>query len=242
MSQPPVPDFVPHQLGELGIELAPSQTEQCAVFLDRLLEANQRMNLTGIREHSQAWQRHIIDSLSILFLLDQLEAGDRLIDVGSGGGLPGIPLAIARPELEVTLLEATGKKLNFLRQTAEAMGLANIRFIHARAEDAGRQPAHRQHYDTAVCRALGPMRELLEYTLPLVRLGGMLVAMKGPSVAEEMAQAGDALHLLGGGRVDVVDTYPESMPWRTVAVVVIKEHPTPPEYPRQPGLPRQSPL
>jgi 16S rRNA (guanine527-N7)-methyltransferase len=171
-----------------------------------------------------------------------MHGGTTLIDVGSGGGLPGVPLAIARPDIKVTLLEATGKKADFLRRCVAELPLPNARVVNDRAENAGQDKTHRQAYDVVVCRAIGPMREILEYTLPLLRVGGMLLAMKGPKAEQELAEAADALDILGAGDLKVFDAWPEGADQNTVIVSILKDRPTPREYPRKPGVPRQTPL
>jgi 16S rRNA (guanine527-N7)-methyltransferase len=242
MPDPAIPSQVIETAAKLGLSLDERQWSLLSRYLDLLLEANTRFNLTAIRERDAAWMRHIIDSLTILPGLEALEAEATVIDVGSGGGLPGIPIAIARPDLAVTLLEATGKKAQFLRECIAALGLNNAWVVQGRAEEVGQQREHRQHYHAAVCRAIGPMREVLEYTLPLVAVGGLVLAMKGPKASEELAEAGNALDQLGGGDLRVFDAYPEGFDLHTVVVSVLKERPTPRDYPRRPGVPRQEPL
>ncbi len=211
-------------------------------YLGLLFEANQQFNLTAIRDLHEAWQRHLLDSLTLLPVLADCAAGSRVIDVGSGGGLPGVPVAITRGDLRVTLLEATGKKARFLERCVKALPLPGASVVCERAETAGQSPAHRQRYDVAVCRAVGPLSELLEYTLPLVKVGGQVLAMKGPRVEAELAAAGDALLTLGAGELEILPAYPESFGMDTVIVRIEKANPTPREYPRAPGMPRQSPL
>jgi len=237
-----IPDFVRADLLQLDIALNDEALQRLGRYLQLLLEANRRFNLTAVREPEAAWRRHIIDSLTVLPGLEPLAPGAGVIDVGSGGGLPGIPLAIARPELSMTLLEATGKKAKFLQSCITDVPLANVQVVNARAEQAGQDEAHRERYDAVVCRAVGPMRELLEYTLPLARLGGVLLAMKGPSVEGELADAGDALDILGAGEIEVYGAYPDEFGQDTVIVQVGKDRPTPAKYPRAAGLPRQMPL
>lgn len=237
-----IPPFVADDLRRMELTLDPAQLAQLAAYLDHLLEVNQRINLTGIRDRDEAWRRHVIDSLTLLPGLEALPTGTRIIDVGSGGGLPGIPIAIARPDLAVTLSEATGKKAKFLEECTARLGLANVTVLNARAEHLGQDPLHRQGYDVAACRALGPMRELLEYTLPLVKVGGFLLAMKGPSVEAELEAAGDAMDKLGGGEIAVYEAYPDGFDNRSLIVRIDKDRPTPRSYPRAPGTPRQSPL
>ncbi len=237
-----IPDFVHDELRRLGMEVPAELLERLARYLDLLLEANKRFNLTAIREPDAAWRRHIIDSLTILPGLDEVPEGAAVIDVGSGGGLPGVPIAICRPDLNLTLLEATGKKVGFLQECIDTLPLPNARTVQSRAETAGQDAAYRQQFDVAVCRAVGPMVELLEYTMPLLKVGGFLLAMKGPTVEAELAAAGDALDILGAGDLQVVDAYPEGSEYNTVIVRVEKERPTPRTYPRQPGIPRQSPI
>mgnify|MGYP002622490121 CR=1 FL=1 len=237
-----VPDIVTADLARLSITLSADQLTQLDVYLTHLLETNKTMNLTAIREVDAAWRRLIIDSLTAVPMLDDVPTGSKMIDVGSGGGLPGIPLAIARPDLHVTLLETTGKKAKFLESCVKIVGLKNVTVVQARAETAGQDPAHRQKYDAAICRAVGPMRELLECCLPLVKLGGVVLAMKGPKAEDELDESGDALMALGGGEIQVIEAYPEEFKIDTVIVRITKEHATPKAYPRAPGMPRQAPL
>lgn len=242
MTSPTVPDAVLQDLASLHLEVPEGELALLARYLDLLLEVNQRFNLTAIRDRDTAWRRHIVDSLTLLPVLAEVPAGASVVDVGSGGGLPGLPIAITRPDLWLTLVEATGKKARFLEQCARDLGLAHVKVVADRAETVGQSREHRQQYDVALCRAVGPMAELLEYTLPLVKVGGQLLAMKGPSVEGELEQASDAMDLLGAGELAIVPAYPESFNLDTVIVRIVKERPTPRTYPRLPGLPRQHPL
>jgi 16S rRNA (guanine527-N7)-methyltransferase len=242
VSDPTIPTFVRDDLAKLEIALDDSVLTRLARYLALLLEVNQQFNLTAIREPEAAWRRHIIDSLTVLPGMEHLTEGGTVIDVGSGGGLPGIPVAIARPDLSVTLLEATGKKAEFLRRCVAELPLPNARVISGRAEHVAHDNTYRQQFDVALSRAIGPMREMLEYTLPFVKLGGVLLAMKGPKAEQELADSADALDTLGGGELQVYEAYPEGFDQNTVIVSVAKERPTPKTFPRHPGIPRQTPL
>jgi len=242
MCDQPIPNFVRADLTRLGITVPNEALTQLSRYIDLLLAANEQFNLTAIRDRDEVWRRHIIDSLTLLPGLDLLSANARIIDVGSGGGLPGLPIAMTRPDWHITLLEATAKKARFLEQCVLELGLSSVTVVHGRAETVGQDKAHRQAYDAVVSRALGPMRQLLEYTLPLARVGGRVLAMKGPKVQQELADAGDGLAILGAGDLQVFDAYPEEFDRHTVIVSIIKDRSTPKPYPRPPGMPRQSPL
>lgn len=241
-----IPDFVHDDLAALEIELTGGQLAQLADYLARVLDANTRMNLTAIKVPDAAWRRLIIDSLTVLPGIDDLEpaAGGAvsIIDIGSGAGLPGLPLAIARPGVQVTMLETTGKKADFIRSCIEALGLTNAKVIQQRAETLGQDEQHRARYDAAVSRAVGAMPLVLEYSLPLVREGGRVLAMKGPRAEQELEESGDAMDKLGGGDLAVIDAYPESFENDLVIVSIIKDRPTPNAYPRLPGIPKKQPL
>jgi 16S rRNA (guanine527-N7)-methyltransferase len=172
-----IPQHVRDDLQRLHINLTDPTLQALAHYLDLLLDANTRFNLTAIRDRDQAWRKHIIDSLTLLPFLEQTPAHARLIDVGSGGGVPGIPIAIARPDLRVTLAESTGKKAEFLSQTLATLNLTQTTSINARAESLATNPTHRQSYDAAICRAIGPLVNLVEWIMPLLRVGGQLLAM-----------------------------------------------------------------
>jgi len=232
---PPPPEFLA-MIAEREIEFDPGDVERLGRFLALLLDANTRFNLTGVTDPAAAWTRHVFDSLTLMPVLASLDVR-RVIDVGSGGGLPGLPLALVMPDVEFTLLEATGKKAAFLSETAEALGATNVRVVNDRAETVGRdRENHREQYDAVTARAVGPLRVLLELTLPLARIDGHVLAVKGERAADEIEASAAALHALHAGVVSA-----ERTPTGTI-VLIEKKRRTPKIYPRRPGEPKRTPL
>jgi 16S rRNA (guanine527-N7)-methyltransferase len=224
--------------------LTAEQHARLAAYAHRLAAAAAVMSLTTVRDPAGIERRHLGESLALARTLAAaavLPAGAAVIDVGSGGGLPGIPLAIARPDLHVALLEATAKKAAFLAETVTALGLDNVAVLAVRAEDAGRDPAHRERYDLAVARAVAPLPTLAELTLPLVRVGGHVAAVKGSRHAREIAAATAAIARCGG-RVAGVLPLAGAETGPLVVVLLAKDRPTPPELPRRAGVPARRPL
>ena len=220
---------------DLGIEFERGELEALGEYLALLLDANTRFNLTSVTDPDEAWTRHILDSLTLLPFLHSAQATSA-IDVGSGGGLPGVPLAIALPEVQVTLLEATGKKARFLEEVAHKLGLRNVRVVNQRAESAGQDPAHRERYDIVIARAVGKLPVLLELTVPFAKVGGNVLAMKGEKAAQEITESKQTLHMLHARVAESAHT-PGG-----VIVVIEKQRKTPGKYPRAPGEPSRSPL
>lgn len=206
-----------------------------------LLDWNTRVNLTAITDPQEVRLRHFLDSLSLLPCLGETR-GKRLIDVGTGAGFPGLPLAMARPDLQVTLLEATGKKLAFIDEVARTLKLKNVRTLHARAEEAGQMPGERESYDYVTARAVARLPVLAEYLLPLARVGGLCIAMKGETATQEAQDARRALTTLGGTLRSIEEVELPGVEGRHYLVLIDKVRPTPAEYPRRPGLPNRSPL
>lgn len=237
-----IPEFMPGDLARLGLDVSEEALHSLAAYLGLLLDTNTRMNLTAVKDPDTAWRRLITDSLTLLPGLESLEEGARVIDVGTGGGLPGMPLAIARPDLSFTLLDATGKKVDFLQSCIETLGLTNVQAIQSRAELLGQDPVYRQRYHLATVRAVGKVAEIAEYCLPLIKTGGQMLAMKAGAAEEELGVAGDALAVLGAGDIAVIDAYPEGFDSELVIISIIKDHATPREYPREPGTPKKTPL
>jgi 16S rRNA (guanine527-N7)-methyltransferase len=170
-----------------------------------LFEANEKFNLTAVKGRDEAWTRHILDSLTLLPLLTSLEAAT-VADVGSGAGLPGIPLAISLPGVKFTLIEATGKKARFIEETASALGLTNVVVVNDRAEKLGHDFAHRERYDVVIARALGKLSAMLEWTVPLAKVGGFVLAMKGAKAGEELLEAKKEMHQLHVRPGEIVTT------------------------------------
>jgi 16S rRNA (guanine527-N7)-methyltransferase len=215
-------------------ELSTEQRQCLSTYLDRLLAVNEDMNLTAIVDREEAWQRHIVESLRVLHLFGH---APNLVDVGSGGGLPGLVIAIARPQLKVTLLEATEKKARFLEQTAKTLGLTNVRVLAERAELAAAAGSQlREHFEIVTARAVAPLRVLLELTVPFLKVGGRLVAIKGERAEVELAESSEAQRLLG-----VTLEHSERHPTATV-LVLRKTQATPKRYPRRAGEPKKNPL
>jgi 16S rRNA (guanine527-N7)-methyltransferase len=224
-----------------GVSLSDAQTEKLFDYA-RLLSTYSEANVVGEKEKSSLILNHVLDSLSCLLVRETVGAGS-LVDVGSGGGLPGIPLAIAQPETRVTLLEATGKKTKFLRLAVEGLALENAGVLHGRAEDVG-NGGRRGQYDVATSRAVASLAVLAEYCLPLLRVGGVAVAMKAEPAVEELKAGRAAARELGGvlREVEPVPVLPEVSDRRRSLVVLEKTERTPAKYPRRPGLPRKHPL
>jgi 16S rRNA (guanine527-N7)-methyltransferase len=225
----------------LDIALTPAQSDSFARYAALLREWNARMNLTAITDEDEINIRHFLDSLTIL-KTNALPVGAKVIDVGTGAGFPGIPLAIVQPELRMTLLEATGKKVTFLEHVIAELGLVHTNAVKLRAEEAGQARAHRGIYDGAVARAVARLPILLEYLLPLVRVGGVCIAMKGRTAQTEADDSAHALKTLGG-ELDRIETF--ALPGVDEPhhlVIVRKVAYTPTRYPRSAGMPTQKPL
>ena len=226
---------------EAGIPLTAEQIGQFSVYHEMLLDWNTRMNLTALTAPEDVAVKHIIDSLTA-YDAALFDGARTLIDVGTGAGLPGIPLAVYAPHLTVTLLDALNKRVRFLTEVTAAMGLQNVRCIHARAEEAARTAEHRAAYDIVVSRAVARLPVLLEYTLPFVRVGGTLLALKGRAYAEEQKEARRAAEVLGGGRITARPVHLPGLDDVRAILTVTKERQTPAAYPRGGGAPARRPL
>jgi len=229
----------------LGIQLSSGQLAALDQLGAALREANARVNLTRITDPAEIETRHMLDSLSAaLPLLETLHAGAvlRLVDVGSGGGMPGLPLKIAFPQLRVTLVESVGKKASFLRQVVEQLRLQEVEVVAERAEVAGRDARHRDSYDWATARALGPLPVVVELTAPFLQPGGLLVAQRGGDLEAELLDAAPAFSALRlWSRAPILLEVPH-LPRGRGLIVGEKYAPTPASYPRRPGLARKRPL
>ena len=225
----------------LGIELTPAQGDAFFTYLDLLLRWNQRMNLTAHRTPERVVVYHFLDALSLVKALGPLD-DLHLVDVGTGAGFPGLPLKLVFPALRLTLLESSQKTARFLETVLEALGLDDVRLVVERAERAAHTPEHREAYDLAVARGVAPMPTLAEYLLPFARIGGRAVAYKGPKAPQEVWEARKALETLGGALERIVPVEVPGLPARRMLVCMRKERPTPPRYPRKPGIPAKRPL
>ncbi len=220
-----------------GLEIDASMTCQLGLFIDRLKEVNQVMNLTTITEDEAIAIQHLEDSWQ---LVPHIPSGSRVIDVGTGAGFPGLALKIVRPDLDMTLLDATRKKILYLEELILDLGLDRVWAIQGRAEEKGRDPHFREGFQVALARALAPLPQLVELCLPLVGEGGRFIAMKGRD--SELGSASNALDRLGGSVEDLL-TYqlPQTQEPRTL-VLIRKTGPTPAPYPRRMALIKRSPL
>lgn len=227
------------QCNELKIETDEKIQEQFYTYMELLIKWNENINLTAITEPKEVLQKHFIDSLTIL---PYIKENKSVIDVGTGAGFPGIPVKIAKESTKVTLLDALNKRLNFLNEVINNLGLSNIETIHSRAEEAGKNKVLRESFDIAVSRAVAPLNILVEYLLPLVKIGGKCICMKGSNVEEEINNSKKAIEVLGG-KIEKVEefTLPSSDIKRSI-IVIKKVSQTPAKYPRKPGTPAKEPI
>ena len=206
-----------------------------------LLEWNKKINLTAIRDVESIRTKHFLDSFSCV-LAWAANPPLRLIDVGTGAGFPGIPLKILYPNMHLTLVESVGKKTKFCRHVVNMLGLKDVEIVHARSEDLGQDSKYRQSYDWAVARAVANLNVLSEYLIPLVKIGGKVLAQKGESGPAEAQSAEKAMKLLGGKLDGLIPVNLPGVAEDRYLVVVEKAAATPPKYPRKPGIPTKQPL
>jgi len=224
-----------------GLHLSAPQLAAFQYYEGELLEWNQRINLTAISEPEEIRRKHFLDSFSCLLAWRETPPG-RLIDVGSGAGFPGLPLKLIYPAMRLTLVESVGKKASFLRHMVDALHLEGVEVLWTRAEETGQAAAHREKYDWAVARAVAELPILAEYLLPLVRIGGSMLAQKGPAGPAEANKSGHAFKILGGKLRQLIPIELPGVAEERFLVVVDKAGATPPAYPRRPGVASKKPL
>lgn len=225
----------------MGVSLSDTQISQFCTFHDMLIETNKVMNLTAITEPGEVAVKHMADSVSCY---DEIyfPAGASLLDLGTGAGFPGIPLAILRPDIHITFFDSLQKRLNFLEQAVQALQLPNCSFLHGRAEEMAHQDAYREAFDIVTSRAVARLRILAEWALPYTKVGGICISLKGAQYEEECAESKNALSVLGG---TIQEIRPVSLPGLADARAVIyikKSKPSPKKYPRKPKMAAKNPL
>lgn len=241
-----LPNLSPEELLQegaesIGIPLAPEEVNRYLLYAHAVRDWNARMNLTATSDVSELLVKHILDSLTC-FRVVQAGASVRTLDVGTGAGFPGMVIKIHSPPTPLTFLDRTRKKLMFLEHLACLLGLTGIEIVHARAEEAGRDPTYRERFDLVVARAVADLPVLLELCLPFVRVGGCFLAMKGPQGEAELERAKQALSLLGGVLERKACCHLPFGAGKRRLLLFGKSHPTPLAYPRRPGVPERRPL
>lgn len=233
--------YLRHILCEMGLEVPEKHFPLFGKFFERMLEYNRKVNLTRIVDPAEVASKHFADSLTLMDP-ELFKPCVSVVDVGTGAGFPGIPIAIVYPDVSVTLMDSLRKRTVFLAEVVEQLGLSNAKVVWSRAEDAGRSPQHREKHDVVLARAVASLNVLAELCLPMVKRGGWFIAMKGPKADEELALARTAIARLGGETGAVVSRpLPPAGDLRTL-IKIRKVSATPPLYPRKPGIPEKQPL
>lgn len=228
-------------LRENGLEISELQLEQFEAYYRELVSWNEKMNLTAITEREQVYIKHFYDSVSLSFFISFAEL-EHVADIGSGAGFPGVPLKILFPHLRLTIVDSLGKRIRFLNHVADTLGLEGATFIHARAEDAARDPGLRDRFDLVTARAVARLNVLAELCLPFARKGGIFAAMKGADGEEELAEAKASLRELKSvWKATHTLQLPDEYGQRNI-IIMAKTDRTPSKYPRKAGIPSKSPL
>ena len=231
-------DFV-QRLKDFNIKINDEQIKKFMNYMNLLLEWNEKINLTAITQPDEVKLKHFVDSLTVLKYIND---DDKVIDIGTGAGFPGIPLKIMKGNTKITLLDSLNKRINFLNIVIETLNLRNIQAIHGRAEEIARNKLYREKYDVAVSRAVANLSTLTEYMLPFVKVGGKCICMKGANVNEELERAQNAIKELGGEIERVDNFYLSDNDNERNIIIIRKVKETSSKYPRKAGMPSKEPL
>ena len=228
----------------LGLHLTPEQLQKFEVYYRELTDWNTKINLTSVTGYKEVQITHFLDSLTVIldYPSPQTDKHLRVIDVGTGAGFPGIPLRIILPQIRLVLLEATDKKVEFLRHIIAKLELDNVEIARGRAEEVAHDDIYREKFDVVVSRALAPLNTLAELTLPFCTVGGRLIAQKKGDISQEMNHASKALDTLGGRVNKLIDVELEEFDDNRRLVIIDKVRGTPSKYPRRPGIPAKRPI
>lgn len=224
-----------------GLDFDEDKYNKFIKYKELIQEWNEKVNLTAITEDEEIIKKHFIDSLKV-FKIEELKKCKRFIDIGTGGGFPGVPMKIMNPECEMYLLDSLNKRINFLNEVVNQLGLENVNTMHGRAEDYAKDPSYREGFDAVVSRAVANLTVLSEFCIPYLKVGGYFVALKGPAIEEELTDAKKAISILGGRveRIENVDIEGSDLKHNLVVIKKIKE--TPKKYPRKAGMVTKNPL
>lgn len=228
-------------LKDFGIEPSDKMLNDFKVYREILVDWNQKMNLTGIEEEKEVYIKHFLDSVSAV-VNGYIKDGMSIIDVGTGAGFPGLPLKICLENTNVTLLDSLNKRINFLKEVSNTLGLTNMEFIHGRAEDFGKSEQYREQYDIATARAVAGLPILMEFCVPFVKVGGYFVCLKGPNANLELEESKAAMDVLGLEFIEKIDVELPETDLDHNILVFKKVRNTPEKYPRKAGKPAKSPI
>lgn len=231
--------------GKLGIELSARQVKQFELYYRELIEWNRRINLTAITDYSSVQVKHFLDSLTVAPTLSAQEVINpdfKIVDIGTGAGLPGLPLKILFPQPRLVLLEPTTKKTVFLQHIVRKLELENVEVVNSRAEEAAHSPLYREQFALVLSRAVALLPTLVELTLPFCRIGGRFVAQKKGEIEQEVNRANEAIAILGGKLKQIRKIELEEFTDARYLVIIDKICPTPDKYPRRAGLPKRRPI
>lgn len=234
-------DILNEASGKVGLEYNIKKHEQFMRYKELIKEWNEKINLTAIKEDEEIVKKHFIDSMKV-FEFSKLKNVKNIIDIGTGGGFPGIPMKIINPEINIVLLDSLNKRINFLNEVIRDLQLENIKTIHGRAEDFAQQAQYREKFDVAISRAVANLTVLSEFCIPYVKVGGYFVAMKGPAVEEEIKQSTNAIKLLGGRIEHIEKVEIEGSDLNHNLVIISKVSKTHTKYPRKAGMVTKDPL
>lgn len=234
-------DMLQNGLKELGIDTDPEKLNKLLEFKNILLEWNEKINLTSITDEKEIFIKHFMDSATCL-RSGMIKSGDRIIDVGTGAGFPGLVLKILKEDINMTLLDSLNKRVVYLKEATDKLCLDKVELIHGRAEEYGAKKEYREAFDIALSRAVAPLNVLLEYCLPFVKAGGYFICQKGPSYKDELEEGRRAMEILGG---ELDKTEEHLLPFSDIKhyiILIKKVRNTPTKYPRKPGKPSSNPI